>query len=464
MAKQVKFTETVLRDAHQSLVATRMTTNDMIPILETLDQAGYESLECWGGATFDSSLRFLNEDPWERLRTIRKHVEHTKLQMLLRGQNLLGYKNYPDDVIERFVAKAIENGIDIVRIFDALNDTRNLETSFRAVKANGGHAQGCICYTISDIHTDEYYMEMVKIMGQMGANSIAIKDMAGILSPGRAYNLVKAIKGVTGLPLTIHTHETSGTGSMTLLKAVEAGADQIDTAISPLSRGTSQPPTETMNYVLREMGYETNLNLDKLNQIATYFKGIRDDFRETGLLNPKVYDVDPGILISQVPGGMLSNLLGQLKEAKKEDHYEDVLKEIPRVRAELGYPPLVTPLSQMVGTQAVMNVITGDRYKMVPKEVKDYVKGLYGKSPGPIAEEIRTKIIGDEEVITCRPADLLQPQMEQFKEELGVLAQSEEDILSYASFPQVALPFLKKRQDPWYDVPVQTIKVEMPTF
>lgn len=462
MAREIKFTETVLRDAHQSLVATRMTTDAMLPILETMDQAGYYSLECWGGATFDSCLRFLNEDPWERLRTIRKHVKNTKLQMLLRGQNLLGYKNYPDDVIESFVGRAIENGIDILRIFDALNDTRNLETSFKAVKKHGGHAQGCICYTISDIHTDAYYCEMVKVLEQMGADSIAIKDMAGILSPGRAFELVQGIKRVSSLPLSIHTHETSGTGSMTLLKAVEAGADIIDTAISPLSSGTSQPPTETMDYVLREMGYETSLKQEALDRMTIHFKGIRDDFRESGLLNPKVYEVDPGILETQVPGGMLSNLLSQLKEAKKEDRYEDVLAEVPKVRAELGFPPLVTPLSQMVGTQAVMNVLAGERYKMVPKEVKDYVKGLYGKTPGPIAKEIQTKIIGNEEVITCRPADLLPPQMEEFRKELGDLARSQEDVLSYASFPQVALPFLKKRNDPWYDVPVQNVTVEMP--
>lgn len=462
MAREIKFTETVLRDAHQSLVATRMTTETMLPILETMDQAGYYSLECWGGATFDSCLRFLNEDPWERLRTIRKHVTNTKLQMLLRGQNLLGYKNYPDDVIESFVGRAIENGIDILRIFDALNDTRNLETSFRAVKKFGGHAQGCICYTISDIHTDQYYCDMVKVMEQMGADSIAIKDMAGILSPGRAFELVQGIKRVSNLPLSIHTHETSGTGSMTLLKAVEAGADIIDTAISPLSSGTSQPPTETIHYVLREMGYQTNLKQERLDQMTSYFKGVRDDFRESGLLNPKVYDVDPGILETQVPGGMLSNLLSQLKEAKKEDRYEDVLAEVPKVRAELGYPPLVTPLSQMVGTQAVMNILAGERYKLVPKEVKDYVKGLYGKTPGPIQKDIQKKIIGDESVITCRPADLLPPQMDEFKKELGELAQSEEDVLSYASFPQVALPFLRKRNNPWYDVPVQTVRVEMP--
>ena len=464
MAREIKFTETVLRDAHQSLVATRMTTDAMLPILETMDQAGYYSLECWGGATFDSCLRFLNEDPWERLRTIKKHVKNTKLQMLLRGQNLLGYKNYPDDVIESFVGRAIDNGMDILRIFDALNDTRNLETSFRAVKKHGGHAQGCICYTISDIHTDAYYCDMVKVLEQMGADSIAIKDMAGILSPGRAFELVQGIKRVSSLPLSIHTHETSGTGSMTLLKAVEAGADIIDTAISPLSSGTSQPPTETMDYVLRELGYETRLKQDALDRMTIHFKGVRDDFRENGLLNPKVYEVDPGILETQVPGGMLSNLLSQLKEAKKEDRYEDVLAEVPKVRAELGFPPLVTPLSQMVGTQAVMNVLAGERYKMVPKEVKDYVKGLYGKTPGPIAQEIKTKIIGDEEVITCRPADLLPPQMDEFRSELGDLAHSEEDVLSYASFPQVALPFLRKRNDPWYDVPVQNVTVEMPGF
>lgn len=451
--------DTVLRDAHQSLVATRMSTEQMTPILETMDDAGYFSLEVWGGATFDACLRYLDEDPWERLRTIRRHVKKTKLQMLLRGQNLLGYKHYPDDVVESFIEKSIENGIDIIRVFDALNDLRNLTTSVKAIKKYGGHCQCCICYTISDIHTNEYYVELVKGMEEMGADSIAIKDMAGILTPAHAYSLIKAIKGVTALPIQVHTHTTSGIAEMTYLKAVEAGADIIDCAISPFSGGTSQPATESVAIALEELGYDTGLDLEKLKEIADYFRPIKEEFRSNGLLNPKVMDVEPNTLLYQVPGGMLSNLLAQLKEAHKEDKYEEVLKEVPIVRNELGYPPLVTPLSQMVGTQALMNVISGERYKMVPKEIKDYVKGLYGQSPGPISEEIKQKIIGDEEVLTVRPADLLEPKMQDFADELGNLAESTEDVLMYALFPQLALPFLKKRKDPFYDVPVQTVTV-----
>lgn len=459
MIKKVQFMDTVLRDAHQSLIATRMSTEQMIPILETMDDAGYFSLEVWGGATFDACLRYLDEDPWERLRTIRRHVKKTKLQMLLRGQNLLGYKHYPDDVVESFIEKSIENGIDIIRVFDALNDLRNLTTSVRAIKKYGGHCQCCICYTISDIHTNEYYVELVKGMEKMGADSIAIKDMAGILTPAHAYSLIKAIKVVTDLPIQVHTHTTSGIAEMTYLKAVEAGADIIDCAISPFSGGTSQPATESVAIALEELGYDTGLDLEKLKEIADYFRPIKEEFRNNGLLNPKVMDVEPNTLLYQVPGGMLSNLLAQLKEAHKEDKYEEVLKEVPLVRNELGYPPLVTPLSQMVGTQALMNVISGERYKMVPKEIKDYVKGLYGQSPGPISKEIKEKIIGDEEVLTVRPADLLEPKMQDFADELGNLAESTEDVLMYALFPQLALPFLKKRKDPFYDVPVQTVTV-----
>ncbi|MBU5310979.1 oxaloacetate decarboxylase subunit alpha [Tissierella carlieri] len=459
MGKQIRFTDTVLRDAHQSLIATRMPIDKMVPILETMDKAGYHSFEVWGGATFDACLRYLNEDPWDRLRTIKKHVKNTKLQMLLRGQNLLGYKHYPDDVVESFIQKAIENGIDIIRVFDALNDLRNLETSVKAIKKYGGQAQMCICYTISEIHTNEYYINLVKEMEKMGADSIAIKDMAGIITPANAYSLVKDIKAVTNLPIIIHTHATSGIAEMTYLKAAEAGVDIIDTAISPFSGGTSQPATESVAIALEQFGFNTGLDFSKLKEIAEHFKPIKEEFRKGGILNPKVMDIVPDTLTYQVPGGMLSNLLSQLTEAKKEDKYEEVLQEVPKVRAELGYPPLVTPLSQMVGTQALMNVINGERYKMIPKEIKDYVKGLYGKSPGPISKEIKEMVIGDEEVLDIRPADLLQPEMENYKKELGDLAESIEDVLMYALFPQLALPYLKKRKDPFHDVPIQNVTV-----
>ena len=459
MDKKVKFVDTVLRDAHQSLIATRMATEQMVPILETLDKAGYHALEVWGGATFDSCLRFLNEDPWERLRTIRRHVKNTKLQMLLRGQNLLGYKHYPDDVVESFIQKSIENGIDIIRVFDALNDVDNLTTSIKAIRKFGGHCQACICYTISEVHTLEYYMNLAGEMEKLGADSIAIKDMAGILTPQRAYDTVKALKSTIKIPLEIHTHATSGISEMTYLMAVQAGADIIDTAISALAGGTSQPATESIAITLAEMGYDTGLDMNVLQSIAEYFRPIKEEFRKSGLLNPKVMDIDPNTLIYQVPGGMLSNLLSQLKEAGREDMYEAVLKEVPAVRAELGFPPLVTPMSQIVGTQAVMNVISGKRYKMIPKEIKDYVKGLYGKTPVPISEEIRELIIGDEEIFTGRPADMLSPMMNEFRKELGDLAESTEDVLMYALFPQLALPYLKKRKDPFYDVEIQNVQV-----
>lgn len=459
MEKKIRFVDTILRDAHQSLIATRMSTEQMLPILENLDEAGYYALEVWGGATFDACLRFLNEDPWERLRTIRKHVKKTKLQMLLRGQNILGYKHYPDDVVEAFVQKAIENGIDIVRVFDALNDLRNLETSMMAIKKYGGQCQACICYTISDIHTVDYYVKLAGEMAKMGADSIAIKDMSGILTPDTAYKLVKGIKGITNLPIEVHTHATSGISEMTYMKAVEAGADIIDTAVSTFSGGTSQPATESMAIVLSELGYDTGLDLKKIKYVADYLKPLKDQFRKDGILNPKVMDVEPDTLIYQVPGGMLSNLLSQLKDAHKEDKFEDVLREVPKVRAELGYPPLVTPLSQMVGTQALMNVLSGERYKMIPKEIKDYVKGLYGTPPGSISMEMKEKIIGDEDVLTMRPADLLAPAMENYRKELGLLAESTEDVLMYALFPTLALPFLKKRQDPFFDVVEQTVTV-----
>lgn len=458
--KQVRFMDTVLRDAHQSLVATRMTTEQMLPILETLDECGYEALEVWGGATFDACLRFLNEDPWERLRTIRKHVKKTKLQMLLRGQNLLGYKHYPDDVVEAFVQKSLENGIDVIRIFDALNDLRNLETSVKAVKKYNGHAQLCICYTISEIHTDDYYLDLVRKMVEMGADSIAIKDMAGILTPDRAYHLVKKIKEIITIPLQIHTHASSGTSEMTYLRCVEAGADIIDTALSPLSGGTSQPATESLALTFTEMGVDTGLNMDKVYECAEHFKNVKQEFIDNDLFNIKVTQINPKTLVHQVPGGMLSNLISQLKQANKLSKFDEVLKEVPRVRAEMGFPPLVTPMSQMVGTQAVMNVLTGERYKMVPKEIKDYVSGLYGKSPAEIKPEVVEKILGQNaERITVRPADLIEAGLENFKQEVSEYTSELEDVLSYALFPQVALPILRKKADPFYDVEEQYVEV-----
>lgn len=461
MTKKILFTETVLRDGQQSQIATRMPTSDMLPIIQTLDEAGYHALEMWGGATFDACIRFLNEDPWERLRTIRKAVKNTKLQMLLRGQNLLGYKNYADDVVEAFVQKSIENGIDIIRVFDALNDTRNLQTSIEATKKFGGHCQPAISYTTSDFHTIDYFVGLTTELEKMGADSICIKDMAGILTPDDAYRLVTEIKNKIQVPLEVHTHATSGISEMTYLKAVEAGADIIDTSISSFSGGTSQPATESMALALENLGYDTQLNMTKVAEIADYFNPIRDKFRADGLLNPKVKDTEPKTLIYKVPGGMLSNLLSQLTEQGLADKYEDVLKEVPKVRADLGYPPLVTPLSQMVGTQAVMNVISGERYKMVPKEIKDYVKGLYGRPPVAISEEMTKLIIGDEEVITIRPADLLEPELLQYKNEISDYAKSTEDVLMYALFPQQGKDFLGRREDRFYDIPTQEVKVTL---
>ncbi|MGJ0994803.1 oxaloacetate decarboxylase subunit alpha [Enterococcus casseliflavus] len=459
--KKIQFTETVLRDGQQSLIATRMPTSDMLPILKTMDQAGYHALEMWGGATFDACLRFLNEDPWERLRAIRKEVKKTKLQMLLRGQNLLGYKNYADDVVTDFVTKSVENGIDILRLFDALNDVRNLETAIRATKAAGGHCQTAISYTTSQIHTVDYFVDLANKMADLGADSICIKDMAGVLTPQTGYELVSRIKDAVDLPLEVHTHATSGIAEMTYLKVAEAGADIIDTAISSFAGGTSQPATESVAIALEDCGFATGLDLQKVAEIAEHFNPVRDRFREEGLLNPKVKDIEPKTLIYQVPGGMLSNLLSQLTEQGLQDKYEEVLAEVPKVRADLGYPPLVTPLSQMVGTQALMNVISGERYKLVPSEIKDYVKGLYGQSPAPISDEIKETIIGDAEVITVRPADLLAPQLPAFKEEIAEYAKSEEDVLMYALFPQQAQDFLGRREDPFYDVLVQTVSVRI---
>lgn len=459
--KKIQFMETVLRDGQQSLIATRMPTSDMLPILKTMDQAGYHSLEMWGGATFDSCLRFLNEDPWERLRTIRKEVKNTKLQMLLRGQNLLGYKNYADDVVRDFVEKSIQNGIDIIRVFDALNDTRNLQTAIVTAREAGGHCQAAISYTTSPIHTVDYFVQLAKEMADTGADSICIKDMAGVLTPHTGFELVSRIKETIDLPLEVHTHATSGIAEMTYLKVAEAGADIIDTAISSFAGGTSQPATESVAMTLAEMGFDTGLDMDKVAQIAEHFNPVRDRFRKEGLLNPKVKDIEPKTLIYQVPGGMLSNLLSQLTEQGLQDKYEDVLAEVPKVRADLGYPPLVTPLSQMVGTQALMNVISGERYKLVPSEIKDYVRGLYGKAPVPISEEIKELIIGQEAIVTVRPADLIAPQLPEFRKEIAEYVKTEEDVLMYALFPKQAKDFLGRREDPFYDVPLQTVEVKI---
>ncbi|MBS9775605.1 MAG: oxaloacetate decarboxylase subunit alpha [Fusobacterium sp.] len=443
--EKIKVMETCLRDGHQSLMATRMSTAEMLPIIEKMDKVGYHSLEMWGGATFDAAVRFLNEDPWERLREIKKRAKNTKLQMLLRGQNLLGYRHYSDDVVDKFVQKSIENGIDIIRIFDALNDVRNLKTACLATKKYGGHAQLAISYTISPVHTIEYYKNLALEMQEMGADSIAIKDMSGILLPEVAYDLVKTLKSVLDIPLEVHTHSTAGLASMTYLRSVEAGADIIDTAISPFAGGTSQPPTETLVRALAGTQRETGFDLETLKEIAEYFKPIRDKYIKDGTLNPIALMVEPSIIEYQLPGGMLSNLLSQLKMQKSEHRYEEVLREIPRVRADLGYPPLVTPLSQMVGTQAVFNVLTGARYKLVPNEIKNYVRGLYGKSPVPVEEEIKQKIIMNEEVFMGRPADKLEPEYDKLVEESKAFAKTEEDVLTYALFPQVAKTYLMNK-------------------
>ncbi|MGI6736762.1 MAG: oxaloacetate decarboxylase subunit alpha [Anaerovoracaceae bacterium] len=442
---KVKFMETVLRDGHQSLIATRMTTEEMLPILETMDEVGYHSLECWGGATYDACLRFLDEDPWDRLRTLRKHIKKTNLQMLLRGQNLLGYKHYADDVVDEFVNRAIGNGIDIIRIFDALNDTRNLEAAVKATKKYGGHAQGCVSYTISPVHTNETFVQLGKEIEEMGCDSFCIKDMAGLLDPYNTYDLVKALKKELTIPVELHTHATSGLGSMTYMKAVEAGVDIIDTAISPFSGGTSQPPTEPMAAALKGQERDPELNMDLLNKVAEHFRPIREKYIKSGLLDPKVMGVDINTLIYQVPGGMLSNLVSQLKEANAMDKFDEVLKEVPRVREDFGYPPLVTPSSQIVGTQSVLNVLTGERYKMVPKEARDLVKGMYGKTTLPIKEDVVKKILGDEEQVTCRPADLIEPELEQAKRDCAEYMQQPEDVLTQAFFPKVAEDFFKRR-------------------
>ncbi len=442
---KVLITETVLRDSHQSLAATRMTTEEMLPILEKLDKVGYHSLEAWGGATFDSCLRFLNEDPWERLRKIRQTVKNTKLQMLFRGQNILGYRHYADDVVEYFVQKSIANGIDIIRIFDALNDARNLKTAISATKKEGGHVQAAISYTTSPVHNNESFAAYAKQLEEMGADSICIKDMAGLLKPYDAFDLVKTIKAQTSLPVELHTHYTSGLASMTILKAIEAGVDIIDTAISPLAMGTSQPPTEPIVATLQGTEYDTGLDLQQLDVVCKYFTALREEYLASGLLDPKLLKVDVNALLYQVPGGMLSNLVSQLKQAGKSDKLSEVLAEVPRVRADAGYPPLVTPSSQIVGTQAVFNIIGGERYKMVTKEFKGLVRGEYGKTPVEISEEFRHKIIGDDEPITCRPADNIAPELDTLRKKAGAYIQKEEDVLSYALFDQVATKFFEKR-------------------
>lgn len=449
---RIKITETILRDGHQSLIATRMRTDEMLPVIELMDKVGYHSLEMWGGATFDTCLRFLDEDPWERLRKIKSKLKNTKLQMLLRGQNILGYKNYPDDVVEEFVRLSIKNGIDIIRIFDALNDLRNIETAVKATKKYGGHAQGTVVYTISPVHNTELYVDLAKKVQDMGCDSLCIKDMSGILTPYYGYELIKALKKHIEIPIQLHTHFTSGMTDMTYLKAIEAGVDIIDTALSPFGLGTSQPPTEPMVATLKGTEYDTGLDLDLLCEIAEHFKKIKEKYLANGLLSPNVFNVDTNVLSYQIPGGMLSNLMSQLKQANAMDKYNEVLKEVPRVREDLGYPPLVTPSSQFVGTQAVFNVVSGTRYKMIPNEIKDYVRGKYGRPSVPISEEIKKIIIGDEEVITCRPADLLEPQLESLKEEMKEYYEQEEDVLSYALFPQVALKFFKDRQAKKYGI------------
>lgn len=450
--KRVEITETVLRDAHQSLIATRMTTDEILPIVDKLDKVGYHSLEAWGGATFDSCLRFLNEDPWERLRKIRARAKNTKLQMLFRGQNILGYRHYADDVVEYFVQKSIANGVDILRIFDALNDVRNLECAIKACKKEKGHVQATLCYTTSPVHTVESFVKLAKQLEQMGADSICIKDMAALLLPYTAYDLVKAIKETVKIPVQLHTHCTSGVADMTLLKAIEAGVDVIDTAMSPFSNGTSQPATEAMVATLKGTPYDTGYDMDLLSEIADYFKPIREKDIANGLMSTKVLGVDVNALRYQVPGGMLSNLVSQLKQQGAEDKYEEVLAEVPRVRADLGYPPLVTPSSQIVGTQAVLNVLAGERYKMISKETKGIVRGEYGKTPVPISDEIRKKIIGDEKPITCRPADLIKPELETIRKEMKEFEEQPEDVLSYALFGPVAKKFFEFRAAGKYKV------------
>ena len=447
MAKKVQFVETVLRDANQSLIATRLPYDKFEPMLETIDKAGYYAAECWGGATFDVCLRYLHEDPWERLRKIRAKMPNTKLQMLLRGQNVLGYSHYPDDFVKLFVTKAVENGMDVIRIFDALNDVKNMKVAMEATNKAGAIASGTISYTTSPVHTHKKYVEMVKELKEMGAKTICIKDMAGIMGPKEAYDLVSAIKDAVDLPIDLHTHSTTGLAFMTYLKAVEAGVDIIDTAISPFSGGTSQPATETMAYALRQLGYEVDLDDTCTKKIADYFKGVRDEYIKDGTLMPKSLTTDTQCLTYQVPGGMLSNLLSQLKQMNALDRFDEALLETPKVRADMGYPPLVTPTSQMVGVQAVRNVLDGERYKTVSKEIKAYCRGEYGTTPAPINPEIQKKILGDEKPMTGRYADTLEPVVEKTRKQLEGVARSDEDVLSYIAFPNLAEKFFQERQE-----------------
>lgn len=444
---KVNFTETVLRDANQSLIATRMPFADFEGILEALDQAGYYSLECWGGATFDSCLRYLDEDPWERLRKIKAKVKNTKLQMLLRGQNILGYKHYPDDVVRMFVAHAAQNGMDIFRIFDALNDFRNIEVAVDETLKQGAHAQGCICYTTSPIHNLEKYAAMGSQLESLGVHSICIKDMAGIMGPQEAFDLIKALKSSVKIPVFLHTHSTTGLGPITYTKAVEAGCDGIDTAISSFSGGTSQPATESLHYALQQMGYQSGLNEKTLKKINDFFKPLKTKYTSSGLMDSFVMGTETNALVYQVPGGMLSNLIAQLKEQKAIDKLDEVLAETPKVRKDLGYPPLVTPMSQMVGVQAAANVLAGERYKNVSKEVKSYLKGEYGQAPGEVNKDLVVKVLGAEQPITTRFADTLSPVFEDAKREIGNLARNDEDVLSYIAFPQIAEKFFKNREE-----------------
>jgi oxaloacetate decarboxylase alpha subunit len=440
----VRICDTILRDAHQSLLATRMRTDDMLPIAGKLDKVGYWSVEMWGGATFDSAMRFLNEDPWDRIRKLKAEMPNTPFQMLLRGQNVVGYKHYPDDVLEHFVIEAHKNGIDVFRIFDALNDVRNMRRAIECVKREGAHAQGAICYTISPVHNVDAFVEMAHVLEDMGCDTVCIKDMAGLLSPYVASELVSRLKAEIGVPIQLHTHYTSGMATAAVLKAVEAGVDIVDTAISSLAMVTSQPPTETLVRILQESPRDTGLDLGLLAEISNYFANVRKKYAafESGMRG-----VDVNVLQFQIPGGMLSNLVSQLREQGAEDRYAEVLEEVPRVREELGFPPLVTPSSQIVGTQATLNVVLGERYKIIPAEVKNYVRGYYGRPPASIDPEIQATIIGEEQPIDCRPADLIPPAMERARAEIGDLAQSEEDVISYALFPQVARPFLERRQN-----------------
>ncbi len=446
--KKVLITDTILRDAHQSQAATRMRTDEMLPVLEQLDEIGYYSLEAWGGATFDTCLRFLNEDPWERLRTLKKYLKKTPIQMLLRGQNLLGYRHYADDVVEKFVAKSIENGVTVVRVFDALNDPRNLETAMKAIKKYGGVCEAAISYTTSPVHTTEYFVNLAKQLAQMGADNICIKDMANLLLPYTAYDLVSRLKKELDpkVKVHLHTHNTAGTGDMVNLKAIEAGVDIVDCALSPLGNGTSQPATEPLVATLKGTPYDTGIDIQKLLPIVNHFKGVAERLKKDGFLSPKVLSIDINALIYQVPGGMLSNLISQLKQQNKSEKLGEVLAEVPNVRKDCGYPPLVTPSSQIVGTQAVLNVLAGERYKMVTKEFKGLLRGEYGKLPAEPDPEVVKKCIGGEKRITYRPADDLKPEYEAFRQEIAPYMQQEEDVLSYAVFGQVALNFFKWRK------------------